>query len=770
MLIIYKGEIQSSIVFVTFAILNCNIPVPMVMFQPFSFAQLICKTIKMKQTISKLPARLLAVLLFTTFSTADAQTSQPDALIYRKVDSIIKKMNLEEKVKMIHASSSFTSGGVERLGIPELVTSDGPHGVRMEHGRDWRTDNDNVNDSATYLPVGICLASTWNPALGRAYGSVLGSEANARGKDIILGPGINIIRTPLNGRNFEYQSEDPYLVSKLAVEYIKGVQSQGVAACVKHFLANNQETNRSGIDVQMSNRALHEIYLPGFKAAVQDAGVYTIMGAYNKFRGQYCTHNDYLVNKLLKKEFGFRGLVMSDWGAVHNTYEAIWNGTDLEMGTDLGGVPYNKFFLGDTVVNLVKNGIISEHLIDEKVRRILYVMYKINKFGKRAPGALSIKEHFAVARKVAEEGIVLLKNSNNVLPLNKTKLRSVAVIGVNAVRPQSEGGGSSQVRTKYEVTPLAGIKNIVGSGVSVSYSRGYEVTRKGSVNQSLIDSAVDAARNADVVILVGGWTHGYNNYAWTDNDYDAEGIDKPNLQMPFGQNELIEAVVKANPRTVVVLMGGGAIDMNKWINQVPSVLQAWYPGSEGGNALASILFGLVNPSGKLPVTFPQQLEQISSHALGEFPGDSTTIHYKDDIFVGYRYFDTYKLEPLFAFGHGLSYTSFSYSNMSVKQQGNSCIVSLVVTNTGKTAGSETVQLYIKDEISSLPRPEKELKGFQKVFLLPGEKKTLSLTLGRDAFSFYDDIKERWFFEPGNFVIMLGSSSKDIRLQKTSWFK
>lgn len=742
----------------------------MVMFQPSSFAQLICKTIKMKQTISKLPARLLAVLLFTTFNTADAQTSQPDALIYRKVDSIIKKMNLEEKVKMIHASSSFTSGGVERLGIPELVTSDGPHGVRMEHGRDWRTDNDNVNDSATYLPVGICLASTWNPTLGRAYGSVLGSEAKARGKDIILGPGINIIRTPLNGRNFEYQSEDPYLVSKLAVEYIKGVQSQGIAACVKHFLANNQETNRSGIDVQMSNRALHEIYLPGFKAAVQDAGVYTIMGAYNKFRGQYCTHNDYLVNKLLKKEFGFRGLVMSDWGAVHNTYEAIWNGTDLEMGTDLGGVPYNKFFLGDTVVNLVKNGIISEHLIDEKVRRILYVMYKINKFGKRAPGALSTKEHFAVARKVAEEGIVLLKNTSNVLPLNKTKLRSVAVIGVNAVRPQSEGGGSSQVRTKYEITPLAGIKKIVGSDVSVSYSRGYEITRKGSLNQSLIDSAVDAARNADVVILVGGWTHGYNNYAWTDNDYDAEGIDKPNLQMPFGQNELIEAVVKANPRTVVVLMGGGAIDMNKWINQVPSVLQAWYPGSEGGNALASILFGLVNPSGKLPVTFPQQLEQMSSHALGEFPGDSITIHYKDDIFVGYRYFDTYKLEPLFAFGHGLSYTSFSYSDMSVKQQGNSFIVSLVVTNAGKTAGSETVQLYIKDEISSLPRPEKELKGFQKVFLLPGEKKTLSLTLGRDAFSFYDDIKERWFFEPGNFVIMLGSSSRDIRLQKTSWFK
>lgn len=721
----------------------------------------------MTKLISKLAVLLLIIPAALSYSSGYSQTPKgDDAAIYRRIDTQIKQMTVEEKVSMIHASSSFTSGGVQRLGISELVMSDGPHGVRMEHGRDWRTDNDHVDDSVTYLPVGVCLASTWNPRLGYAYGSVLGSEANARGKDIILGPGINIIRTPLNGRNFEYQSEDPYLVSKMAVGYIKGVQDQGVAACVKHFVANNQETERGRINVLMSERAFREIYLPGFKAAVEDGGVYTVMGAYNKFRGQFCTHNDYLVNKVLKKEFGFKGLLMSDWGAVHNTMEALWNGTDLEMGTDLSNIPYNRFFLGDTVTAMVKRGLVDEKLLDEKVRRILYVMHKIHKFDSRPARSFSTREHFETARKVAEEGIVLLKNESGILPVNKTSIRSIAVIGVNAVRLQSEGGGSSQVRTRYEITPLQGIMKACGGNVAVSYTRGYEIARKGSASKSLIDSAVNAAKNADIAIIVGGWTHGYNNYAWNDNDYDAEGTDKPDMNMPFGQDELIQAVVKANPRTVVILMGGGPVDMTKWIDHVPAVIQAWYPGSEGGNALAGILFGEVNPSGKLPVTFPKHLKESSAHALGQYPGDTISVHYTDDIFVGYRYFDTYNMEPLFAFGHGLSFTSFSYSGMSVTPGTRSATVTLFITNTGKMAGAETVQLYVKDDSSTLKRPEKELKGFQKVYLKPGERKKLTITLDEDAFRYYSDVEDRWVFEPGTFTIMAASSSKDIRAVKS----
>jgi beta-glucosidase len=719
----------------------------------------------MKRRVLRIAFSLSVLLVISVNNSTYGQVAKEDVIIYQKIDALLKQMTLEEKVGMLHANSSFTSAGVERLNIPELVMSDGPHGVRMEHGRDWSTDNDHVNDSATYLPVGVCLASTWNPQLGYAYGSVLGSEANARGKDIILGPGINIIRTPLNGRNFEYQSEDPFLVSKMVVGYIKGVQDQGVSACVKHFVANNQEIERGRINVLMSERALREIYLPGFKSAVKAGNAYSVMGAYNKFRGQFCTHNDYLVNKILKKEFGFKGILMSDWGAVHNTMEALWNGTDLEMGTSFSNNEYHKFFLADTLIALAKKGLVSEKLVDEKVKRILYVMYKTHKFDKRPAGALASKQHFETARKVAEEGMILLKNENNTLPLNKTAIKSIAVIGVNAARLQSEGGGSSQVRTKYEITPLEGIRKISDNKINITYNRGYEITKNGTANQALIDSAVAAAKNADVVIVVGGWTHGYNKYAWTDNAYDAEGTDKPDMNMPFGQDELINAVMKANPRTVVVLMGGGPIDVSKWIDNAPAVIQAWYAGSEGGNALAGILFGEVNPSGKLPITFPKHLDESPAHVLGEYPGDTVTVHYNDDIFVGYRYFDTYKVAPQFAFGHGLSYTNFTYSGMNVTAGAQSATVTLTVTNSGKMAGAETVQVYVKDDASTLKRPEKELKGFQKVFLKPGESKKITINLDKDAFQYYNDIINQWVFEPGAFTIMAASSSGDIRVVK-----
>ena len=705
------------------------------------------------------------LLVLTSFFFINNTSAQFDTAA--RINTLIKKLTLEEKVNMIHASSSFTSGGVPRLGIPELVTSDGPHGVRPEHGRDWDLDNDKA-DSGTYLPTGVCLAATWNPQLGYSYGTVLGSEAAFRGKNVILGPGINIIRSPLNGRNFEYQSEDPFLVSKMVVGYIKGVQSQGISACVKHYAANNQETKRFSIDVQMSERALREIYLPGFKAAVQEAGVNTLMASYNKFRGQWAAQNNYLLNQILKKEWGFKGLVMSDWDAVHNTMQALWNGMDLEMGTDLHMLPhpdYSKFFMGDTVVALVKGGRFPEYLLNEKVRRILYVMFKTGMIdGKIKAGEYNTAGHQQIAGKVAEEGIVLLKNENRILPVTKT-IKSIAVIGYNADRKQSMGGGSSQIRAFYEITPLQGIKKLAGKNINISYSKGYNIERGARADQALIDEAVAAAKRSDMVIFVGGWTHGFRYDVWKDNAYDAEDTDKPDMNMPFGQDEVINAVLKANPKTVIILMGGGAIDMTQWIDKAPAIVQAWYPGLEGGNALARILFGEANPSGKLPMTFPKKLEDHPSQKLGQYPGDTIglTVHYFDDIYVGYRYYDTYKTEPQFAFGHGLSYTTFDYSNLKLAANGNTVTVTFSVKNTGKMAGAEVAQVYVKQEQSALPRPEKELKGFDKIFLQPGEQKTVTITLNENAFQYFNDIINSWVMEKGTFDILVGSSSRKILL-------
>jgi beta-glucosidase len=683
-----------------------------------------------------------------------------------KIDELVRKMTLEEKINMIHASSSFTSAGVSRLSIPELIMSDGPHGVRPEHGRDWNLDN-NMADSGTYLPTGVCLAATWNPRLGYAFGSVLGSEANYRGKDVILGPGINIIRTPLNGRNFEYQSEDPFLVSRLVVGYIRGVQDQGISACVKHYIANNQEVKRNTINVEMSERALREIYLPGFKAAVQEAGVNTIMPSYNKFRGQWAAQNNYLLNQVLKKEWGFQGVTISDWGAVHSTMQAIWNGMDLEMGTDLSMLPnpdYRKFFFGDTLIALVRQKKIPEYLIDEKVKRILYVMLKTNMLdGKRKKGEYNKKEHHETAMKIAEEGIVLLKNQSKFLPLDKNTIKTIAVIGFNAERKQSMGGGSSQVRAFYEITALQGIKNIAGSNIAVNYAKGYNIARGAASDKNLIAEAVAIAAKADVVIYVGGWTHGYNYSVWSDNAYDAEDTDKPDMMMPFGQDELLKAVLKANPKIIVVLMGGGAIDMRQWIDDVPAILQLWYPGMEGGNALAKIIFGEINPSGKLPMTFPKKLEDHGSHALGQYPGDGSNVHYFDDIYVGYRYYDSYNIEPQFAFGHGLSYTSFSYSNLKLNGNNKKLVVSFDLKNTGIKAGAEVAQVYVSQSNASLPRPAKELKGFQKIFLQPGESKTVTINLDESSFQYFNDVLNKWVFEKDSFTIFVGSSSRDTRL-------
>jgi beta-glucosidase len=720
--------------------------------------------------ISKSSQKLMLLLpLLCLFFKTNAQVKFDTTA---KIKSLLGQLTLEEKVNMIHASSSFTSGGVARLGIPEMVTSDGPHGVRPEHGRDWMLDN-NLLDSGTYLPTGNCLAATWNPQLGYAFGSVLGSEARFRGKNIILGPGINIVRSPLNGRNFEYQSEDPFLVSKMVVGYIKGVQEQGVSACVKHYAANNQESKRFTINVQMSERALREIYLPGFKAAVQIAKVNTVMGAYNKFRGQWASQNNYLLNQILKKEWGFKGFVISDWDAVHSTTEAFWNGLDLEMGTDLGMLPnpnYNKFYFGDRLLALLKAGKVSENILNDKVSRILYVMFKTSMIdGKLMKGEYNTRAHQQTAATVAEEGIVLLKNKDNILPLNKNNIKTIAVIGFNAARKQSMGGGSSQVRAFYEITPLEGIKNTAGKNISIEYAQGYDIKRGGGANQQMIDEAVALAKKSDIVIYVGGSTHGYRYAVWGDNAYDAEDVDKPNMDMPFGQDELLQQILKANPKTIVTLFGGGAIDMTKWIDNTPAVIQNWYAGMEGGNALAKIIFGAVNPSGKLPMTFPKKLEDNPSYALGEYPGDtakSLQVNYFDDIYVGYRYYDTYKIAPQFAFGHGLSYTSFAYSNLKLTRLGKNVTATFKVKNTGKVAGAEVAQLYVHQQKSLLPRPEKELKGFDKIKLAAGEKKTVTIVLNEDAFKYFDDAKNEWVMDTGAFDILVGSASDNIKLRNT----
>lgn len=686
---------------------------------------------------------------------AQAQLTANDA-IESKVTDILKQMTLEEKIAMIHGNTTFTSTGVPRLGIRDFVMSDGPHGVRPSKV---------VNDSATYLPVAITLASTWNRNLGYEFGAVLGNEANYRGKDVILGPGINIQRTPLNGRNFEYMSEDPYLISQMVVGYIKGVQDQGISACVKHYVANNQEKYRDSINVLMSERALQEIYLPGFKAAVVDADVNTIMGAYNRFRGEFGTYNDYLVNKILKKDWNFQGIMISDWGAVHTTKDALLGGADLEMGTKEGTVNNNRddYYFGKPALRLVKSGEVSEATIDEKVKRLLRIMLKTNVIdGKRKPGSMDYAAHSVVAKKVAEEGIILLKNNSNILPLDKNTIKTIAVIGANANRPNAMGGGSSKVRPPHEITPLKGIQDFVGNNAAISFSQGYTIAKGAKADAKLIAEAVANAKRSKIAIVVGGWTHGYEYSKWSDIAFDSEGTDKPDMSMPFGQDELISAVVDANPNTIVVLFGGGAMDITKWEKKAKAILQVGYPGQEGGTAIAEILFGQVNPSGKLTFSWPKKLSESPAHVFGEHPGDGINVKYKDDIFVGYRYFDTYKVKPQFSFGHGLSYTQFEYGKMNTSIANGIVTVSLDIKNAGKCPGAEIVQLYVKDRSASVKRPEKELKGFEKISLLPGETKQVRFVLKNDAFSFFDEKTMSWVLEPGIFDLLVGASSSDIR--------
>ncbi|MCF8413706.1 MAG: glycoside hydrolase family 3 C-terminal domain-containing protein, partial [Melioribacteraceae bacterium] len=668
----------------------------------------------------------VAIIYQINYSNIFAQ----EISMQEKIESLIKKMTLEEKIGMLHASSSFTSGGVERLGVPELIMSDGPHGVRREHGRDWEADETD-EDFATYLPTGITLASTWNRELGYVYGTVLGSEANARNKDVILGPGVNIIRSPLNGRNFEYMSEDPYLTAEMSIGYIKGVQEQEVAACIKHYVANNQETLRGSIDAVVSERALREIYLPAFKAAVERADVWSIMTAYNKVNGIFCSESDFLLNQILKQEYGFDGALISDWGAVHSTKETLMHGVDIEMGTELNMLPnadYTKFFLADSAYEAVKKGEVDEKFVDEKIRSILRLMFRVKKFDERVKREMNTPEHQALALKVAEEGIILLKNEN-ILPIQK-KVKKIAVIGNNAIRKHTQysiQGGSSQVKALYEKTPLEGIQNVAGKDYEISFATGYLTTRENKADEKLVAEAVALAKESDLVVFVGGWVHGYDDSNWGEGTFDAESLDKLNLDLLFEQDKLIEKLAEANPNIVSVIFGGSSAKFGKWSDVSKALLHVWYPGMEGGTAIANILLGIVNPSGKLPVSFAKDYLDYPSHVLGEYPGNETTVNYNEDIFVGYRYFDTFDKLVVYPFGHGLSYTKFDYGKINIPSidysKSDKIKFSINITNSGEFNGAEIVQVYVSDKESSLRRPEKELKSFEKIFLNKGETKT-----------------------------------------------
>ena len=715
---------------------------------------------------------VIACGLFLNAAAASSQVTDKEKVqMEKRIEKLIKKMTLEEKVGLLHGNSKFYVAGVERLGIPEWSLSDGPHGVRAEINRhDWAYAGW-TNDSASYFPTGTAFAATWNPELAYRRGEVLGEEARWRKKDVLLGPGVNIIRSPLCGRNFEYMSEDPYMNSVLAVAYIKGLQSRDVACSVKHFAVNNQETNRTTVDVECSERALR--YLPAFKAAVQEGGALTVMAAYNKFRGEFCAENNYLVRKILRNEWGFDGVYVTDWGAAHSTVPSMEAGLDLEMGTLID--KYEDWYYANPLIEAVKSGKIPMSLVDEKVGDVLRVMIKTNVLDPKkrfGPGSMNTKEHQQATYDAAAEAIVLLKNQNNLLPLDFSSIKSLAVIGDNATRKHSNGGLSSEIKAVYEVTPLEALRAKWGDKVDIRFAQGYEklstfvegsnngqssgtFSSKTQESDALLKEAVEVARTSDVALLVCGLNH----------DYDTESFDRLNMDIPYGQVELIQEVVKANPRTIVVMIAGSPLNMAAVDICSPAIVWAWFNGMEGGNALVDVLSGKVNPSGKMPFTTPVSLDQSPAHALGNFPGRDLKVNYEEDILVGYRWFDTKGLPVVYPFGYGLSYTTFNYSNLNTDKktydQADTIQATFTLTNTGDREGAEVAQLYVSDPVCSVMRPVKELKGFKKVFLKPGESRRITLDIPVSSLAFYSEAQSQFVVEPGEFILQLGASASDI---------
>ena len=717
--------------------------------------------------------RLLFAFAFAAVLSACCENNEK--ALEERVESVLAQMTLDEKIAIVHAQSKFSSPGVPRLGVPELWVMDGPHGVRPETLWDEWASALWTSDSCTAYPALTCLAASWDKELSLLYGRSVGEEARYRKKNVLLGPGVNIYRTPLCGRNFEYMGEDPYLAGKMCVPYIQGLQSNNVAACIKHYALNNQESKRSRVNVNIDDRTLYEIYLPAFKMAVQEGGAWSIMSSYNLYQDQWVSHNRRLLTDILKDEWGFDGAVISDWGAVHETDAAAHAGLDLEFGTGTNGVDmntanaYDYYHLASPYKAKILAGELPVEELDEKVRRVLRLNFRTQLGGNW--GSLCSPEHFADCRRIGSEGIVLLKN-DDILPM-KADARKIVVLGENAIRPMVAGGSSSSLKTKREVSPLEGIRNAFPDA-EIVYERAYvgEVKLVGNYNygqydltdtrspEKILADALEAVKDADYVIFIGGLNKNKNQ--------DCEGWDRLSYDLPYGQNEVIAAIADVRPDMIYVNISGTAVAM-PFVDDVAAIVQAWYLGSEAGNALADVMTGKVNPSGKLPFTFPYVMADGPVRTEDQYPGLPQDerfyqVYYSEGIYVGYRWYEANDIKPMFPFGHGLSYTTFEYGQpmASSKTMGKTLKVKVPVTNTGKVAGAEVVQLYIHDVEASVDRPVKELKGFDKVYLEPGQTKFVEFVIDRDALSFFDAEKHEWVAEPGEFKALIAASSEDIR--------
>lgn len=698
-----------------------------------------------------------------------------------KIDELVKQLTLDEKIGMIHGDGLFRTKGVERLGIPPLHMSDGPMGVRNEfENGEWKVIG-LTDDYVTYLPSNSALAATWNKEIAYESGKVLGTEARGRNKDVILAPGINIKRSPLCGRNFEYMSEDPYLTGEMAVPLIQGIQTADTAACVKHFALNNQETERLWVEVEVSDRALREIYFPAFKRAVTEANSYSLMGAYNLYKQEHCCESQELLNNILRKEWNYDGMIVSDWGAVHHTKEAANSALDIEMSVTNN---FDEYCMANPLKEAIQNGEVEEAVVDEKIRNILRMMFRLHMLEgeERQAGTYNALSHHQKALEAARESVVLLKNEDSILPFNQKNTKKVLVIGDNANRIHSNGGGSAEIKALYEVSPLLGIKKLLGGNAEVTYVQGYFAddfeTQESDVNwqadslengggstgnvkdvnasllekqKQLREEAVELAKQFETVIFIGGQNH----------LQDLEGHDRPDMNLPYAQDLLIEQLLEVNKNTVVVLVAGSPVEM-PWIQKANTIVWGWYAGMEGGTALAEVLFGKVNPSGKIPETFPVTHKDCSAHCVGEFPGGKT-VSYKEGIFVGYRYYDTNHVPVLFPFGHGLSYTEFTYDKLKVAVEDENVLVSFTVTNTGDIEGKEVAQIYVGMEHSEVERPTKELKAFEKVELKAKETKNVILALPKEALAYYSEEQQKFVVEDGEYTIFVGKSVQDICL-------
>lgn len=717
----------------------------------------------------------------TVFSQVSRRS---DAQIEERISEVLSRMTTHEKIKMVHAQSKFTSAGVPRLGIRQLNMSDGPHGVRDELAWDSWSMAGWTNDSIVAFPSLTCLAATWNRDLSTLYGHSVSEEFAFRGKDVMLGPGVNIQRTPMNGRAFEYMGEDPVLAGEMVVPYIVAAQKNGVGCCLKHFVLNDQETNRFSVNVNVSERAMREIYLYPFEQAVKRAKVWSIMGSYNQWNNIHCCQNDGLLNGILKKEWGWDGAVVSDWDGTHDTWQAATGGLDIEMGTSHNRsvkgrkFTYDDYYLGSAFEQLIEEGKLPMSVLDEKVRRVLRLIFRTAMNPEKVIGSQCAESHYEACRQIAEEGIVLLKNTASLLPVDFSNYQRILVVGENATRSLTKGGGSSELKTLKDIAPLEALQELAGS--KIDYVQGYTSGRaiydrvdktSADENVRLKEEAIAKAKEADLIIFIGGLNKNHKQ--------DCENGDREDYNLSFGQNELISELAKVQPRTIVVTYGGNPYAM-PWLDSVGALIHCWYLGSESGSALANVLTGKVNPSGKLPVTFAKRLEDYPYAKFGAeaYPGVPATergkgpqVTYKEDIFVGYRGFENNKTKPQFPFGFGLSYTTFKYEKPVVTLEGDKAIVRVTVSNTGSVAGKETIQLYVSapKNKTRLNAP-KELKNFAKTRLLqPGEYETLEMKIDKQMLSYWDENAHQWAFEPGKYTILFGASSADIRGKETVTF-